>query len=569
MSVDARDRLVDFALERLHAPREEVDLAAQILDAWERGERGSDVSELIEPAEHAPVRRAPLVEPRPVAPRRTLVRASLAAVVLVAITAVLALFWTRDGGPSSAPGRPPGPPPVPIARAAAPVRVLRGAPPEDVTTSDILARDLVVIAHGASAEIVLASGGRFTARDGAVLALALTPSASTESTRDARASVALALYRGALDVACGPEALAIDTVLSTLSVAPPCAVFQAEVVWEPSSNAARTALASELVALTTDDESGPSKLRTKVESGALWITRATGRERLVAGTARDLVAPARAGEVTSTGRESLTKRLDAVLRGYAEPDSWQPFGPVRTPFERDVAKDLLALLAKEPQYWSVLEEDLAARIARFELASEPFRRVVDMLLADASGHGFDLGRKLWLLHPAGFRDVHIALFAERGAFEFEREAHARVALAEPMDGVLPVACAAWVAREGDRAGNELLWKFLDEPPATPTLDDIDRGLLAAFVLDSLERGDAWSRGVAFAADASEGALGIGRPGVAAMAALTIQYFDEARAAKRPVPIEALTNDLLDFIATRMPALAGAAEVRALLVRLRR
>lgn len=566
MTVDARDRLVDFALERLHAPREEVDLAAQILDAWERGERGSDVSELIEPAERAPVRREPRVEPRRAAPRRTLVRASLAAAALVTITAVLALFWTRDRSPSPAPG----PPPVPIARAVAPVRVLRGAAQEDLTTSDIRARDLVLIAHGASAEIVLASGGRFTARDGAVLTLTdARPVESPSTAGAARASVALALHRGSLDVACGPEALAIDARLGTLSVAPPCAAFQAEVVWEPSSNAARTALASELVALTTAVESGPSKLRTKVESGALWITRATGRERLVAGTARDLVAPARFGDVTESGRAVLAKQLAALLRGYPEADSWQPFGPARTPFERELASSTLALLAKEPQYWSVLEEDLVARIARFELAGEPFRRVVDMLLADASGHGFDLGRKLWLLHPEGFGDVHIALFAERGAFELEREARARVALAEPMDGALSVACAAWVAREGDRAGNELLWKFLDEPPATPTLDDIDRGMLAAFVLDSLERGDAWSRGVAFAADASEGALGIGRPGVAAMAALTIQYFDEARATKRPVPIEALTNDLLDFIATRMPALAGAAEVRALLVRLRR
>ena len=147
----------------------------------------------------------------------------------------------------------------------------------------------------------------------------------------------------------------------------------------------------------------------------------------------------------------------------------------------------LAELRAAPELWPLVAPTMEQILE--PQALPPFARgeLLDVLALDLSPEAERLLRAAWLQDPESFSMDAIVVLAERGLFEFEREATAWLGMLDDVSGD-PFALALWGALRGDERGGAILEAALT---AGRNEKEPERPLLAAAGLAKLGRGTAW------------------------------------------------------------------------------
>lgn len=475
-TLEPADRVLELALERVfRGPQALPDLAPSVRRAWERGQRGSaGPDDLLEP--QPAVRALPRRARRPFGTRRALqVGAGLAAAAT--LVAVAGTWLGRAGRervdappdpqvaaaptapatvaePANDPAAEPAPAaPLALARAARPVTILRGV--QTRAGTELVAGDAVLLEDGAPLALELEGGARLELEPPAVLVLAGEPG---------RAAV---LQLGGLSARAAPDALLdLDTGFAQLRLEPGATARL--------SVAADDSLNTEGVEPWNVDRAALAERPPFPRVAYAFVL--DGRGELAQGRT---VEPLRAGQHATVGSEPGSElgvprkeavRLEELLALAAEAPWADGVGKegYASPFE--AVGELLERLERRPQGWDVLAEP-ARRMARDpETTRNGLRRVLVVAALNPSDDALELGRELWLEAPEAFDADLVIAFAERGAFELEREARAMLD-APPPPGTDPLvdllertAVAAHLALGGDAAGAAVLREMLEEPP---------------------------------------------------------------------------------------------------------
>lgn len=557
---DPLDRIADHALRELYGLHAQVDLAARVVAAWRHGERGSDVSNVLEAARERLARRErdrrarALVEdddepnvragadPRSTASRRRMRTFALAATLLVALGAAAALWFTRT------------PTAPPLARTAEPVRVFRGAEPAELETRELFAGDAALANSGEVAWLDLARGGR----------VVLGPCGLLTGDGAERWT----LERGRIELRDAPHAVAIEVGFAQVVAAPGGALRVELVVDDPALACSEVHGPAALRELRAQLPLAPRSLRVSVERGGAELEHDGRHETLSAGDEREFDGPAiPARLVTDEGRAELLARLDALRRGPKFEAAWWTTYAQR---ERELVVDVEKHLEKSPQYWPLARAEIARRVRDEDAGPDFARRCVDVALLAPAREGLPLVRALWTLEPAAFREAQIVVLAERGVAEFEREARAMVALHDASAGPPPLLAAAWLADQGDIAARALLQRALDtreDGPMTPA--DFDSLALTAFTLDRAGDERAWNRGLDRLVPEVRRVLGLGMAPAAITMALELRYFDEARRRKEHVTPARLFAEFGPYVEKHRAELADEEALSSLLEGMRR
>jgi hypothetical protein len=226
------------------------------------------------------------------------------------------------------------------------------------------------------------------------------------------------------------------------------------------------------------------------------------------------------------GTRTRGRELVAWLLGAGGfPWDSQPYGLDEGDEELAREAALSAFLLEHAHYWPALRASLREA---FEARGENptgCSRTVRFLVGEPSEQALALARELWLRAPEWFAPEHVVRLAERGAFEFEREARAIVDIEpyeEPAAHVLP---AAYLALRGDPKGKALLERFVQPPLARHT--DLFATLLAARCLAVGGRREAWTTTRDEILTGIERSLARGRRDRAALDAAALEFFDRS------------------------------------------
>ena len=494
MTALADDRVLDYALQVLHGKAATVDLTERIVEAWERGARGVSLRDLDAQPVRA-VEAAPVVRPQS-SPWRW--RVAAAAALLVAGGSVA--LWMV--GTSS--------PPLVVARAQTPVLVLRAGAATTLTTGDFQAGDVIAVPSDRSSALVLDGGQSITANAGAIVALH----------RRERA-FELELLRGRASIEATGGEIALDAgFLRAVASAGAAVAFE---LAAPSTDPLDAALIERL----RQRRDQPGAVRFEVERGELWLEHRGGRERLVAGVEREMWNAVASTEADVDGEKRVRTWAEAMLR------------PVPLAAMEKLGWDeMLAYFATHPQRWETLREAVLARLDGARKAGA-LQTLLHFGLADPTGEGLAFVRELWLHHPEGFSDIEIAALAERGLFEFEREAAAM--LADDDRSRPETMVVALLARRGDARAADALRRELDEP-RDARRDDFLRIAYAGYAL--VEGGDpsAWRRAIDALRPSVERELSQRRFVDASACIPMLRMLDQALSERRPVPVEMLIRE---------------------------
>ncbi|MBK9388623.1 MAG: hypothetical protein IPN34_27745 [Planctomycetes bacterium] len=307
---------------------------------------------------------------------------------------------------------------APIASSTDALRVFRPAKGAELDTRELLAGDVVVTGAGEVAWLDLASGGR----------LVLVPcGALTTSGAGRRRVGARPRTRRARDV---PRALVLDAGFARLVASPGSALLaeigvdDAELAPAPSTRSRGAARAPRAA------PQAPRTLHIAVERGGVELeARRSARNAVERRRARRVDGPANPARlVTDEGKAELLAHLDALRRGPRLEAAWWTTFAQR---ERELVTTLAKHLEKSPQYWPLARAEIVRRVRDGEASSEFARRAVDVARLAPEREGVPLVRALWLADPGAFREPQIVTLAERGLFEFEREALAMIELHGP------------------------------------------------------------------------------------------------------------------------------------------
>ncbi|MEM6571720.1 MAG: hypothetical protein AAF957_25125, partial [Planctomycetota bacterium] len=152
----------------------------------------------------------------------------------------------------------------------------------------------------------------------------------------------------------------------------------------------------------------------------------------------------------------------------------------------------LAQLRRSPELWPFVA-DSVDRLLALDVSPAYFRSALLRALAvDPSPMAARRVRRAWLDDPEVFDTETIVAMAERGAFEFEREALAWLDEWEPGAEGDPLPIALWLALRGDDRGLAFLREVtLDVTPEQWKGENAGRPLIVAACLDRLGDDDAW------------------------------------------------------------------------------
>ena len=505
--IDPRDRLLNYALLRVlrEDAEPEVDLAAQIARAWERGVRGSiqpeELGELLEePLEPEAVSQTKLVpqngrasshvparqvnghgrasgrtkvnghDRAPATPsllRRAPVQAAAAALVL----ATAGLWWWRQAGPKlEAPGSSLA---GAFARLDQPATVIRGT---ERRRSETLEPGDAVWSAEQTLAIQLAGAGTVHLQPGSLVRFdgVHEPESPAEVEQ-------VALLVGGLDWSVPSEpsgAGAADALLDFgFAELAPGPGGRVDAAVEPVLAGYRVSLA-EMLEEPWDE---PRVLSLSVAGGTSRLTLGDRIESLEPGNAPVRFESHPVDSETRKRFESLRQSLFAGAEGLREVGGYTNFG---------LLIDQLTLdLKSAPGLWADLAE-------RWTKDGDPRARPVllSCLQMSDSPRALFLARRLWREDPAAFLDDQIVSFAERGAFEFQREVAARVAGWDAADdGPLPILSAAYLAQSGDDSGYEVLAEAVRRSKGFSDSESMWRGSWARSGLRSREPGALGSR----------------------------------------------------------------------------
>ena len=488
MTTAPEDRLLEYALERVlgeeHSGAHEVDLAPEIVAAWERGVRAEISAEDLlaeEPTTHT-VHTFPTRRRSP---------AWRVAAGLVAVTGLGAVLWQlagQDSGPLEGPDRgtelaaqldDPIAPDVgqpPFAQASRGLVSL--ADPAAAPTTVLEPGERMTVA-GVDPVSVQFEGGRLEFEPGAVFSL-----------HDAELS--LHLEYGGVRIGGFAETFGFDFAFGAAEVLPRgvarVRIEGDEPRFEGQPERAReTLLEGGTLArsIEFDVRSGDVRIRsggerwTLHENDAYVAVEAPDGRASLALLDRDWLMDRAMRMIEFPGPRFGSKAL-AMGRNLATQDS------------ELAVKDLTAFLDEDPRGWSLLHAML------IDSSEQPPARRVNLLefLAQVdSPRAMRVARSLWARTPDEFWDDTLIAFAEAGDPGFADELRARVeiGLVDPDARYPGLRAAAYLARRGDDLGRELLWSEVQLDP----IIDMDReravadGLLAVWGLEALGERDVW------------------------------------------------------------------------------
>lgn len=553
--MDLSERLLEYALWRLHHEPAPSDLAQRVRAAWERGAPGPDLGAWLAAFPHAGARSedGPFADeaPRRPAPGRRRRRGLAWTLALAGAGAALALVL-RSGSRAAPLGRLE----APLARRAADARgAARG------TWS--LARGSLALGSGEPAwtgaranALILAGGGSARLAPATLFALETRPE-----------GVALVLEWGAV-VLEAPPASGLELVAPQTRVALAAgARLAAELAWDratppPQSPGALEATRERLAA------GALGRLELRAERGSVQVTVAGERADLAPGEPLVLALETRGPRrLEPQALDDLDRELERLARAEL----------VDPPLLERAFGELVGAALGDDALALELTRRLEPRLADPALPPASRRRLVDLLSLIPGPSADGLARRHFERRPEDFGvDAQIA-FAERGQFPFPDEVRAIVEHDDPLarepwiaasdrpDALLP---AVLLALRGDGTGAALLRRTADEGGALAP--EGWRALVAARALERLAEPEPW-RAVRAAAAREIARLADGPPArvqEAARLALTWEAVEEAIGGPAPPRVAHLAWRLRMHVAERLAEVGTRASVLALLERLR-
>ncbi len=543
-----QERLLDHLLELEHrTPEAPIDLAESVADAWSSGERGSLTSrelaeierQLGERAHEERDARPPTPAPRAVGPARELrVRAWIAA----AAALVLALgVWAALAPKSSKEHF--------VADPSA--LVLRGASQVAQTTPSVRRGDAVVVIDG---PVSLTGPGGIALHAQAPSLIAFPDAADGWTVDVVLGDVAVQTQATALEVRFG---------FATLSVLPDTALsFEATRVAGEEGEAGFTLPFARRALVDGFDE--PRTLRVRVTVGRAELRSRGIFERVDPSSGTVSISSRSAPVVPQPTLERFDALTAYMLRG----------APLVEPGAS--AASLLRELGDLLESFESLRQSFRARLLEARAAGTVTRSntsyALDFLQADPSPQAIEVASAIWRDEPWNLTHGHIVAFAERGAFEFAREAEAMVSTwnDDPVETTpAPVLPAAFLALRGDDSGRRLL-----EASSAPPDEDARAGwsafefLVAAWGLELLGDEDAWPAAVAALDKACVASLVRDEVVEARRLVLALQIVADLREAPQPRLGLAMRRSF-DEPTRRADELGTAEEVLALLRKLQR
>jgi len=507
------DRVLDHALEQALGAREETDLPERILQAWTRGVPGSiDVDEVDLDADPLPatIDGAPGVSRNGGHARPQPVLRRLRTLYVAAAAAavlLLALVWQLS--------RPP--------YADAPLAV--------ASSGQIIQIGDVVRVGSEPLDIHLANGAELRAEAGTVLV-------ATE--REGRPAFELEL--GSLELGAGVESLWVTTDFAGVRALP-----GAELTMSVDQNPlGKRALSMNVTVGVAEFE----------HDGALLTVVPTRGPRTLAG-------PVLLAENDIELFDTLFEEL-CVLR---ETRMYEAKG---LPQRILALEELSGVLARSVPLWARLARRVEER-RDDPLSKVVLGNVIDFLHTDPSVEALSLASDLWLEIPELFTETHLVTFAERGAFEFQREIEAMVVMYEPVDDPLlerdyrqdpPVLAATYLAVRGNDAGRELLEKSVGD------IQTVERVapwcMLASLGLDALRDPNAWTDLEQRIQKLVEMSLDDNELIAASRTLLQFQYFQRLRAAPETPILGTVQRDSMRWVEVRRNEVQSEVEILALM-----
>lgn len=234
-------------------------------------------------------------------------------------------------------------------------------------------------------------------------------------------------------------------------------------------------------------------------------------------------------------------------------------------------EDLSAVLAHSVPLWSRLAAKVGANLpepaADSGLPRDFLGNVIDFLHVDPSAESLALASELWLAAPEWFEEVHLVTFAERGAFEFDREIEAMVEMYEPVEPFQepPVVAATYLALRGNTAGRDLL---ADSAAGIRSVEWIAPfGMFAALGLDALGDPEAWNALEEQVQNYVMKFLEEGEQIRASRLLLEFEFFDQLRQSAETPVLGRLQRDALRHVDLRANEVQAEFEILELMGRL--
>lgn len=488
MTSEPRDRLLEYALGRVlaedspagrstpaEAPRGAaggapdsalaVDLTEQILEAWERGDRGSTTVEELEREVRAPAPR-PLRSP---APARVSWR--IAASLLVGVGLGATWWQLRDPGPSSGGSLAPlGPVTVarvePFAEATGPLLAL-----DDPAAAPSLlpAPGVRLTVPGAEPVSIAFAGGQLELSPGSIFTLNA-------------GEPALQLEFGGLRASGFAQPFSADFGFGRARLRPGSSLV---LRLEPDElrfldlPAAKRPAAARVALL--DEGQLRQRLELDVRAGEATLAFGDEKRLLREPDAYVLLSPP-----SGTDSAALLDRewLVEILAAVGERESMN-YGPRSKVLGRNLAPSLAseadveldAFLEDSPGGWTLLQGLLIA--STFEVPDRS-GNLLGFLARSSSPRALRVAQSLWTHTPESFTEDHLIAFAGAGGATFAHEVRARVVvgLEYPSPELPTLKSAAHLARESDDTGRVVLRDALPSSGAAP---DSERSLEDQYV----------------------------------------------------------------------------------------
>lgn len=263
--------------------------------------------------------------------------------------------------------------------------------------------------------------------------------------------------------------------------------------------------------------------------------------------------------LTIEERKSLEQLYLVVSRGEEAPtvQAGIEYGMPLPPFDK-----LAAFGRRSSTHWGVVADRVRSEFEGQRRWTVARARLLAYLGYDESDDALKLARELWLRSPESFEDANVVAFAERGAFEFEREIFALVADYEAAGREAPVLPAAYLGLRGWEEGRDVL----AEAVATTEFETqrYPRLLAGAAALENLGDSGSWPRLMASLEAAVESALENDKLDEAAWLVLATEDFRQLMAESSAPSIALLDWRAMAHYIERREAIPDDAALRALL-----
>ena len=226
--------------------------------------------------------------------------------------------------------------------------------------------------------------------------------------------------------------------------------------------------------------------------------------------------------------------------------------------------EAFAFLDGHPAGWALLEEAALAEFGRPSAWHYDRHEFLGRLAGHGGPRSLALARSLWRVAPESFAPESVVGFAERGAFEFEREL--RAWLDDPdarVEELLYAAC--FLHERGETDADWVLFEAAARTPTTPM--EFEWGWLAATVLRRSGEDGPWTLIEDGLEGTVEGALEAGDLGMASGLVLAWDFYDELEDAAE-LRIGTLGFRRRAHAALRSPVLQSRSEIREALERRR-